>query len=135
MQISLKGFMGYVRKSSKVESDDPDNSMLVVTMEGRAKPFILVQPSVSISFRRGADQSNERVIDLITNSKPFHITAVSNGVEGKASTRVETVEEGSHYRVVVTNRLDQGRYAGVVVVRTDMDEKPVVNIYVRGAFE
>lgn len=135
MKIDLKGFMGYVKKSSTVESNDPQNPRLVIAMVGRARPFILIQPSVSVSFRNAPGESGEKVVDLITNSDPFHVISVTNGVEGKASYRLETVEDGRHYRITVVNLLEKGRYGGAITVHTDMERKPKLTIYVRSVME
>lgn len=135
MKIDLKGFGGYVKKTATVESNDPQSPQIKLIMTGRARSLINIQPSTLVSFRKTADPSYEKVVDIVTNSEPFHITRVTNGLEGKASYRLETVEDGKHYRIKISNLLKQGQYGGAITVYTDMKRKSEFNIFVRAILE
>lgn len=135
VKIDLKGFRNNIKKTATLESNDSLSPKTILTMEGVVRPLIDVQPEPLVSFRKNADASNEKTLDLVTASEPFHIIKVANGLEGKVSYQLETVQDGKHYRIKVSNLLSQGQYAGALTIYTDMDRKKEFNIYVRAILE
>jgi hypothetical protein len=135
LELNLKGFQGYVKKSATVLSDDPATPRLVLFVEGTVKPLIEVRPEKSIYFQGMADELTEKTIDLISTSKPFHIRKVNDDLDKKAGYRLETVEDGKHYRLMVSNNMRRGNYRGVLTLYTDLAEKPELTVWVNGFIE
>ncbi len=77
----------------------------------------------------------EKTIDLVSTSRPFKIQKVESNLDEKVGYKTETVEDGKHYRLKVTNLLKQGSYSGFVKCLTDVPEKPEITIRVSGFIE
>ena len=86
---------------------------MVLLVEGTVKPLIEVRPEKTIYFQGIADGLNEKTIDLITTSKMFHIRKVDDNLDKKVLYRLETVEDGKHYRLRVSNNTCDGKLQGV----------------------
>jgi hypothetical protein len=135
LKINLKGYQGNVKKTATVFSNDPQNQRVSLVMQGNVKAQIEVQPSTSIAFRGMADQLEEKTIDLVSTSQRFKIQKVESNLEDKVGYKTETVEDGKHYRLKITNLLKQGSYNGFVKCFTDVPEKPEITIRVSGFIE
>jgi len=116
-------------------SDDPANPRMVVQVEGTVKPLIEVLPEKVVYFQGLADGMADKSIDLITTSKMFHIRRVDDNLANKVSYSVETVEEGRHYRLRVSNNTSLGSYRGSITLYTDFAEKPELTVWVNGFIE
>ena len=116
-------------------SNDPQNQRAMLVLQGNVKPQIEVQPSTNIAFRGMADQLEEKAIDLIATSQRFTIQKVESNLEDKIRYKIETVEEGKHYRLIIANLLKQGTYNGFVKCFTDVPEKSEIMIRVSGFIE
>ncbi len=116
-------------------SDDPANPRIVLLLEGTVKPLIEVWPEKTVYFQGIADGLDEKTIDLITTSNMFHIRKVDDTLDKKVIYRLETVEEGKHYRLRVSNNASMGSYRGSITVYTDFAEKPELTIWVNGSIE
>jgi len=135
LKVNLKGYQGNVKKTATVFSNDPQNQRASLVLQGNVKAQIEVQPSPNIAFRGLADQLEEKTIDLVGTSQRFTIQKVESNLEGKVGYKTETVEEGKHYRLKVTNLLKQGSYNGFIKCHTDVPEKPEIMIRVSGFIE
>ncbi|HYA41483.1 MAG TPA: hypothetical protein VEF34_09285 [Syntrophobacteraceae bacterium] len=116
-------------------SDDPACPRMVVQVEGTVKPLIEVLPEKVVYFQGIADGMAEKSIDLITTSKMFHIRSVDDNLANRVSYKVETVEEGRHYRLRVSNSTLRGSYRGSITLYTDFAEKPELTVWVNGFIE
>ena len=116
-------------------SDDPANPRMVILVEGTVKPLIEVLPEKTVYFQGTADGLDEKTIDLITTSNMFHIRKVDDNLDKKVLYKLETVEDGKHYRLRVSNNTSLGSYRGSITVYTDFAEKPELTIWVNGSIE
>jgi hypothetical protein len=133
--VNPKGFQGHVKKTATVLSDDPANPRLVLALEGTIKPLIEVRPEKTVYFQGMANELAGKTIDLITTSKPFHIRKMADDLDNKVGYRLETVEDGKHYRLTVHNNILRGNYRGSITLYTDFDEKPELTIWVNAFIE
>ena len=131
----MKGFQGYVVKTATVLSDDPANPRVTLLVEGTVKPLIEIRPEKTINFQGVADSLTEKTVDLITTSKQFHILKTDDDLNKKAAYKLETVEDGKHYRLRVSNNTLRGDYSGYITLYTDFAEKPVLIVRVNGSIE
>ncbi len=132
MQVNLTNMQGKVVKNAEVLSNDPQNGRLNLRIQGIVKAFIEVTPSNMVFFQGMAEQVSEETVDLIASSDPFHIAKVENSLEDQIAYRLETVEEGRHYRLKISNKLKKGDYHGVLKIVTDHPKKPEILIRVNG---
>lgn len=135
MKLDLGGFQGYVKKTATVSSNDPLRPRVTLLVEGNVKPLIEVRPEKAVYFQGLADNLTEKVIDLIGTSQPFHVTKMDDNLDKKAAYRLETVEDGKHYRLRISNRLQRGNYRGAINIHTDFAKKPELAVWVNGSVE
>jgi hypothetical protein len=60
---------------------------------------------------------------------------VEDNLDKKAAYRIETVEDGMHYRLSISNRLQRGNYRGSVTLHTDLADKPELTLWVSASIE
>jgi len=116
-------------------SDDPANPRVVLLIEGTVKPLIEALPEKTVYFQGIADTINEKTVDLVTTSKTFHIRKVDDTLGQNVIYKLETVEDGKHYRLTISNNTRMGNYRGSITAYTDMAEKPELTTWVNGSIE
>ncbi|MHC1729783.1 MAG: hypothetical protein AB9866_27895 [Syntrophobacteraceae bacterium] len=104
-------------------------------MDGNVIALIEVKPSPQIIFRGMPDQLSETTVDLAAPTESFHITKVESSLSERIEYRLETVTEGKHYRLKVSNKANTGNYGGHIRLYTDLTLKPEVLIRVNGFIE
>lgn len=122
-------------KTATVYSDDPQNPQIALKVEGTVTALIDVRPSTTVIFRGMAENVPESVIDLTGSTVPFHLTRVESDLDANIAHRIETVENGKHYRLRVTNTTKRGNYRGYLKVFTDLPQKPDILITVSAFIE
>jgi hypothetical protein len=135
LKVDLEGYQGKVVKAAEVVSNDPQNSRLTLVLQATVKDLIEFRPENSVSFRGMADQQTEKAIDIIGASQAFHLTGAESNLGDKVFYQLETLEDGKHYRLKISNRLKQGSYSGFVKLHTDLGKKSEVIIRVAGSIE
>ena len=135
LKLNAKGFQGNIKKTATVYSNDPQQPRVTLTMQGIVKTLIDVRPATNVAFRGLADQQTEKVIDLVGSSHPFHIQKVESSLGEKITYKVETVEDGKHYQLKITNGLKQGNYSGFIKASTDLPQKPEIIVRISGNIE
>ncbi|MFZ2445055.1 MAG: hypothetical protein WAW37_01735 [Syntrophobacteraceae bacterium] len=135
MKLDLKGYRGNVSKTSTVQCNDPRAYRTSLILTGKVRALIDIRPKDMVSFRGMADQLGESIIELVGESRPFHFTGIENSLEGKVAHKLETIEDGKHYRLRVTNLLRQGSYAGYMILHTELAQKSEIKIRVNGIIE
>lgn len=135
LKLDLNSFQGYVKKSTAITTDDPANPRMTIFLEGTVKPLVAVLPAKSLYLQGMPDTVTEKVVDLVGSTKPFHITKVDSDLAKNAEYRLETVEEGKHYRVRISNRLQRGTYRGSINLHTDLAERPELTVWVNALIE
>ena len=135
VEVDLNETSGSMRKNILIVSNDSRRPAVAVTVVGVIQPYITVKPSQSIFFRGPAEKLPEAKIDLISSKNTFHITKVESTLKDKIKYSLETVKEGSHYQLKVTNIAKQGQYSGKVIIHTDFPKRPSLTIRVDGNVE
>ncbi len=135
MKLNLRNYQGKVNKKATIQSNDPHNPELTVRMEGTVLAIIDVKPSTHVFFRGMADQLSESVLDLVGSTMPFHISGTETNLDESINFTLETVLEGKHYRLKVSNKARHGNYSGFIRLNTDVAQKPDIIIRVTGFVE
>jgi hypothetical protein len=135
LKLELKGFQGYVKKTATVHSDSPDNPRITLVVQGTVKALIEVRPEKTVYFQGMADQNGDKTIEISSTLSTFHIKKMQDTLEQKAACRLETVEDGKHYRLKISNLANQGSYRGAVTLYTDLAAKPELTVWVSGFIE
>ena len=135
MQIALNNYQGHVAKSATVHTNDPQRPQFNLEMKALVRPLIEVKPTNALLFRGFIEQLKPQTVELISNGLPFHILKTENSVPQHVAVELETVEEGKHYRLRVTNTATSGNYSGYILCRTNHPKRPEIRIAVTGAIE
>jgi hypothetical protein len=135
LKLELRGFQGYVKKTATVQSDSPDNPRITLIVQGNVKALIEVRPEKTVYFQGMAEQLGDKSIEILSTSSVFHIQKMKDSLEKNAACRLETVEDGKHYRLRISNLLKQGSYRGAITLYTDLAAKPEVTVWVSGFIE
>lgn len=134
LKLNPKGFQGAIKKTALVQSNDPQQPRLNLTLQGTVKTIIEVRPNNVISFRGLAEEQAEKTVDLV-GTEPFHIQNVESTLAEKIVYKLETVEEGKHYQLKIANQLKEGTYSGMIKATTDLQQKPEIIVRVTGSIE
>ncbi len=128
LTVNLKGYHGQVWKSATIVSNDPQRPNVTLSFHGKVRPFIELLPTSSIQFRGKGPGQEEKTIDILATLHPFHIQKIENGLTEKIRYRLETVEEGRHYRLKITRLQKSGKFFGFIKCFTDLSQKPEIQI-------
>jgi len=135
LRVKLHGYEGAVSKTADVVCNDPRNPRIVLTMTGKVIPLILARPSRYVQFQGASERLLPATLELAANPAPFRILKTEDNLQGKASYKLETIEDGKRYRLIVANEAREGNYAGFIRLLTDYPEKPEVMVRVNGRIE
>ncbi|MGC1401362.1 MAG: hypothetical protein WA974_00360 [Thermodesulfobacteriota bacterium] len=128
LTVNLKRYHGQVWKSATIVSNDPEKPNVTLSFHGKIRPFIELLPTSSIEFRSKGPGQEEKTIDILATSHPFHIQKIENGLTEKIRYRLETVKDGQHYRLKITRLQKSGKFFGFIKCFTDHPQKPEIQI-------
>lgn len=101
--LNLAGRNGPITKTVTIFSNDPENPQLTLEFKGVAKSLIAIEPDRLVQF--GEFPSDEKPepktveIKSVVPELKFSITKVDMGEDNPFDYKLETVEEGKHYRI------------------------------------
>lgn len=134
MKVETHGYSGKVSKSAQVYSNDPNERVTDISLEGTVHQVISVMPS-SI-FLEGQKGKTAMGNVLIRGAdKPLQLQQVSFDLQDRINYTIEEVEPGRVYRIHFTSTPNlSGIVTGTLVLKTGYPEKPEVVIRIRGRF-
>ena len=134
IRVRLKGFTGSVIKTATVFCNDPATNRVVLTIKGKVKTYLNVQPS-HLFFRGRAEDLQPVRVDVTSESGPFTITKLQSNIEDQIEYRKEEIEPGKHYVIEVANKAPRGKYHGQISIATDNPGWPEVQLRVLAMIE
>jgi hypothetical protein len=129
-RLSLQGRMGQQHKSITVESNDPQQPQFTLTMNGLVANTIELRPDRVIFNQMGPRDVVTQSVELVAAAgTSFKIVSVTPQTPNFAAT-VETLQEGTHYRLNVTpqGELPVGALYGSVRVVTDNPARQLIDV-------
>jgi hypothetical protein len=113
-------------KKTKVFFNDPDNSQVVLTMKGYAKPFIEIQPSHIVRFQGSPGDDLRAQVRFISHLPgPWEIKEFKTNIPQFIDVTIKVEQPGRIYVVEVRNKHGQaGNYAGVINLVTTSEKRP-----------
>ncbi len=135
LNVDLKGYYGEIRKSATIYSNDPQLPRVSLSFHGQVRPFIKFLPSPSVQFKEKGTEREEITIDILATSRTIHIQKIENGLADKIRVRLETVDDGKHYRLKFTRFQKSGKFFGFVRCLTDFPQKPEIRIPIINNFD
>jgi hypothetical protein len=135
LRVNLKGYEGLVTKTATVISNDRRKQDLILTVQGTVKPLIQVRPNRYVQLQGSAGEIAPAEVELVANPQPFQVQKTEDNLQGKVFHKLETLEGGRRYRLLVANTAGEGNYAGFIKIFTDHPQKPELIIRVNGRVE
>jgi hypothetical protein len=129
-KLSLRGRVGKQRKTIRVSTNDPSQPNLTLALEGTATTEIEVRPRRIYARDLVPGQVNVRHVEIVSNTEePVELGDVTSG-SPLVEAEVETVEEGSRFRLVVRTKpnMPKGRTFGQIQVKTNSEKVPTLRV-------
>ena len=131
-RLSLRGRQGPQHKTISVESNDPNQTTLVLSLEGTAIEEIRIQPNRLFFGRITADSTVTGVVEItVQGTNAVKVTkAESNTTNFMVTT--ESLPDSKFFRVFVSTDppLPRGMLQGNMRIETDHPKYPVIDIAV-----
>ncbi|MDR3566834.1 MAG: hypothetical protein P4L43_02285 [Syntrophobacteraceae bacterium] len=135
MKVELSDSHGNIVKTATIDSDDPDKPLVGLKLEGIVKAIVTMKPSANVVLRGSAGSISESSVDLEATTTPFHIESTETNLSGKINYSLQTVSDGTHYRLKVSNLLPKGSYSGFIRLKTDLPKAPYLLVRVMGVIK
>ncbi len=132
LQIQPFAVVHAFKKKTYVKFNAPDPSSVTLVLSGNAQKSIEIEPSHIVRFR-GAPNPDLTAQVRLTSHLPFpwEITKVQNFQPDKFDATLKPVVPGKVYVLEVRNKsLDEGHYAGMIELLTNVVHKPKIIIRV-----
>jgi len=132
LQIQPFSVVHAFKKKTLVRFNAPDLSSVNLVLAGNAQKSIEIEPSHIVRFR-GAPKDDLTAQVKMTSNLPFpwEITKVENFQPDKFVATLKTEKPGKVYVLEVRNKtLDEGHYAGMIQLFTNVVHKPKIIIRV-----
>ncbi len=134
--LTIKPFsvLRQFKKETRVRTNDPENSLLVLTMTGVGQPFIEIQPSHVVRLRGACGQELTGQVRFISHLKgPWKITDFRTTIPDKIDINLKTEVPDRIYVLEVRNKTrEAGPYAGLIELSTTAPERPRLIVRVFG---
>ncbi|MDR3554187.1 MAG: hypothetical protein P4L55_05495 [Syntrophobacteraceae bacterium] len=135
MKVNLGNFRGNITKTATIESNDPARPFEPLKLQGFVKAIVTMKPSGNVTFTGPAEGLSESVVDLEATTAPFHITNIDTNLSGNIDYSIQTVSDGTHYRLRVSNKIRKGSYSGYIRLKTDLTKIPYLLVRVMGVIK
>ena len=135
LSVRTKGYEGAHEWSAKVTTNDPNTRDFYLMVKAFVRVPIYVKPRYVRLYGR-EDQSVTRVIEIRAGlDKELRLEPSQFNLEGKVKYTIEEMEKGRRFRIHFKSIPDTaGAYMGFLNLKTNYDEKPIINIRIKGRF-
>jgi hypothetical protein len=131
--LDTSDLQGEVETGAILHTNDPQNPIIMLKMQGKVKPPVELQPYSAIFISAFQGEEKEGAVTIVNNAKkPLKITRmISKSDQFRA--RLETVKAGQQYRLLVkvSPRAFPGRCKDTVLLYTNNEKKPEIEILVK----
>ena len=135
MKVDLTNYQGDVAKTATIESNDPDKPLQVLKLMGFVTAIVTMKPSANVSFSGPAGRLSESVVDLEATTTPFHIKGAETNLAESVNYTIQTVADGTSYRLKIANKARKGSYSGFIRLKTDLPKTPYLLVRVMGVIK
>lgn len=121
---------------ARVVSNDPANRFQEVEIKASIKIPIYIS-SRYVYLHGITGQQVVRVVDIMAKlHRPLSIVPVAFNLPKKLSYSIKEMEKGKRFRIRFTsNPGTEGRFNGLLRLKTNYPEEPEMTIFIRGRFE
>ena len=134
--MSTKGYGGrQVAKRIVIQTNDPQKQSLTLVVKGSVKKFVTIRPK-RVQLTGASDEEIRQTVAIIPEKEyPFNIieTTAKQGDDIKFALEEKQGDTGTEYQLTVENtRRQAGRYYDIIVLKTDNELKPELQVRVYG---
>ena len=125
-----KGYQGKTKKSVTVETNDPENQRVRLSVGGEVVAEVTVKPRY-INFRNVTRESPPKPISLeisLREGKRLKIREVSVNTPSVVLQELEKTEGGARYSVSLAEKVPTGRLTGKIFVKTNSKKSPTTQV-------
>ncbi len=135
LTVNTQGYEGNLHKTATVHTSDPVTARFTLGVNALVQVPISVSPRFVV-LKGDADQEISRTVKIVAGGeKPLLIEEDRSRLEGAVRYEIQEVEKGRTYLVRFTSIPgNSGPFSGFLNLKTNYDEKPVLNIPVRATF-
>ena len=125
-----KGFQGDVKKSLTVESNDPENELVRLTMGGKVLSEVSVWPRYLNweSIEQGDPPRPRRISIWFAEGRGLRLEKIHSESPSVVLTEESEQENKVIYSVALAENLPTGRFTGRITVRTNSERLPEVHV-------
>lgn len=125
-----QGFQGEVKKSLVVESNDPDNQLVRLTIGGKVVPEVMVEPRYLYweEMKQGEPAEPRKLSIRFTEGRGLRLEKVFSESPSVVLTQESGGENQVIYSVALAENLPEGRLTGRITVRTNSRKMPEVHV-------
>jgi hypothetical protein len=122
------------KKETKVRLNDPDRTMVYLTLTGVAQPFIEIQPSHIVRLRGSPGDDIRGEVRFISHlATPLKITGFRSSIPDKIEVTLKPEVPDRVFVLEVRNQSRQaGSYAGMIELFTNAEKRPRLIVRVFG---
>jgi hypothetical protein len=125
-----KGYNGAVKKTVTVETNDPKNRMVRLSLAGKVLAEVAVTPRyVNFGSVKKDDPRKKMKLEIeFQKDRKIKIKEVSSESEAVIVTPVKEDAQGAEYSVSLADKVPSGRVTGQILVRTNSSKNPQIKV-------
>ncbi len=134
LKVNTKNRRGKLTKKALVITNDPANKAIKLSLSGKVKALISVEPRPYVFLSGLPDEDVAAEVHILGVEVPkFTIKKITDNLNGKVKYKLITVKKGKEYILTVENNFKkQGSYYGEINLVTDCPQKRNIKIRVSG---
>ncbi|MBW2617412.1 MAG: hypothetical protein JRC92_00870 [Deltaproteobacteria bacterium] len=112
LETKTDTYQGQIKKTARVESNDPDRPALTITLKALVMPIFKVEPFKQIVLSTPVGKPvSQKVTLTFSLEEPVEITGLSHQVGDLIQTELTTIEAGRVYEITVSTDARQEKRA------------------------
>ncbi|VBB45918.1 conserved hypothetical protein [uncultured Desulfatiglans sp.] len=133
LKINTKGYQGAFSKVARVQTDDPANEQIQLTMKADVKVPIHLSSSF-VYLMGGQDETATRELEIRAElDKPLTLEPVFFDLDKIVQYKMEEIEKGKTFKLTFSTTPETpASFNGVLKLKTNYPERPEIPIRIRG---
>ena len=129
-----KGFQGAVKKGLTVESNDPENKLVRLTIGGNVVSEVAVDPRyLDWGILRPGDSPRPKKLSIrFLNGRGLQLEKIQSESPSVVLTKKSEDEKRAVYSVALAENLPTGRFTGRITIRSNSERVPEVHVPFQG---
>lgn len=131
LQFNSAGFSGNISKAVTVTFEDPEQPVVVLTIQGKVWTPVEVNPTAAVfTFAEDSTNSEVRTIQIV-NHEAADLKLEAPQVGPGFNAEIKTIKPGKEFelRISMSSTAPSGNLTAPITVRTSSKEMPVISVY------